>query len=128
VKVDYKNPDTQMTYVPSWQYNIAATYEQDVGIGRVNARVGWYGQTQVWKDVSRSAVAKNPIKLAALPSQSLISARLGLTLNNGLSFAVFGENLTNRKYYLDALDLGGRFQVGYGFTPRTHGVEVGFKY
>lgn len=139
----------QQFYVPKWQFNAALSYEADVGVGKLNARVSYFWKDDVNKEICRApgtpAVppAVNPPgtctsgtstnrRLIPVPSYGIVGARLGLTLGNGIDVAVWGQNLTKEKYYGDALNFpspaAGNYLVGYGYQPRTYGIEVGYKF
>jgi iron complex outermembrane recepter protein len=128
VNFDFKAPGFQQIFTPHWQYSVAGTYERDIGSGRFNARLGLAGQSKVYKERSIATQAANPVRLAPLKAVDILSARAGFTFDSGFEVAVFGDNLTKVKYYLDALNVASRFTTGYGFAPRTYGIEVGYKF
>lgn len=128
VKLDYDNPDTRHSYTPNWQYNLAAGYETETGIGKLSGRLSYSWKGQVFKQESISKFNANPVGNAPLPSYGVLGARLTLATTQGFEISAYGNNLTKKRYYADALNVGGAFQVGYGFQPRTYGVEVAYAF
>ena len=66
------------------------------------------------------------------PSYTLINASIRYILTNGISFGVFGNNLTNQRVsnFRGISAVGGGLgveRVSYG-APRTYGATVGFKF
>lgn len=135
--VSYTNVDFQDTirhqfYTPRTQLNAAVSYEHETSIGKASARVSYF-----WKDkVNKTLFIASNLDPAMkpLPAVGIWNARLGLDLNNGFNVSFHVENIGKKKYYVDALSLGegsppgSASIIGYGFQPRTYGVEVGYKF
>lgn len=110
---------------PKNTYNGAITFEHEFDAGEFKARLDWFRRSHIeLRDVGVVApIVGNPI-----PSYSTLGGRIGFTTKSGIDVAVYGSNLTKNKYYINGLNLGGNFVIGYPGDPRTYGIEVGFKF
>jgi len=105
---------------PQWTASGTAEYRQPVGHGNViaSATVNYVGQMYLQPDGSRFTYD---------PGHTLLSARLGYETKNGLSFYLWGKNLTQAPYITFARVVVGIDQVVYG-EPRTYGVEARYRF
>jgi outer membrane receptor protein involved in Fe transport len=64
-----------------------------------------------------------------LTDQDLVSGRIGVTLNNGAYVALWGQNLFDDEYTVDALPFETFAKQVHVFgTPRTYGVTIGYDF
>ena len=60
---------------------------------------------------------------------SLVNARIGVELENGLEISLYGKNLTDEQYTTETWQLGGLSQERKGFyRPRTYGVNFTYRF
>jgi len=110
--------------VPDVTYNLAATYDLDVGAESVlSGRVAYTYVDKTYSDDFNQAEQK---------AYDLIDASLTYTVGNtGLKLALFGKNLTDEVYY----DFGTNFSTSvigvqsFWLTPpRTYGLEATYEF
>ncbi len=106
---------------PKYQWNLGAEFSTDLGS---------------WKDGLRANVnynrqgklSWNPEGSANEPGYGLLDGRITLSPNDGdLTVSVWGRNLTNKLYRVNAIAFFGDEASRLG-APRTYGVEVGVKF
>jgi iron complex outermembrane receptor protein len=100
-------------------------YNRDFGFGNVNARVDYTHVPEYWPRQYAVQLLASPF--SRVPAYDLVNARAGVTLNDGISLAVFSKNLLGKEYYRGGFAIGTLYPYSYG-DPRTYGVEVGFKF
>jgi len=91
---------------------------------------GSYGQDPCDRPAPGSAVlAATPELACGNPSYWLFNARATFNVNDNLSVAVWGRNLTNKFYYTYGLNLNAFYQdyLTRG-APRTYGVEATMRF
>jgi iron complex outermembrane receptor protein len=89
--------------IPKWTYSVGARYDVPVGDNTLGFQVDWYYQ---------SGINFLPSKNAAIPANTgfqngygLLNARIDFQIEAwNLEIAVYGKNLTNEKYLVDAVD------------------------
>lgn len=110
------------TLTPKWKASVGGTYEipVDYGTWSLNATYAYTAKSYANPDVSKKA-------FLLLPGYSLVNARIGLNLKNGLKLSAWGQNLFNEQYFT----FGTAFTVGPLIVPtgigapRMYGVSVG---
>jgi iron complex outermembrane receptor protein len=112
-----------LLFTPKWQVNGSAAYTATTPIGSLRTSVDYD-----W--TSKMLTAET---LGYSPKHGLLNGRMSLQLNSDdLEIALWGKNLTNKRYPLYPVDIsGGAGSAGFGFVyqgyfndPRTYGVEV----
>jgi len=62
------------------------------------------------------------------PDYALLGASARYRLDSGISFGVFGRNLTNRRVISQGIAGDDGTQTGFYRAPRTYGVQVGYEF
>ncbi len=105
---------------PENQFLVALDYNRD-----------WEG-TEVFGNVTfshKDDLLRVPENGTRLTSQDLLSGQLGLRFDNDIRVAVWGQNLTDDEYTIDALPFETfAFPVEVFGQPRTYGVTVGYDF
>jgi iron complex outermembrane receptor protein len=107
--------------VPKWTWAIGARYVHTASFGTASINLDYNWQSKVVLDptaILRSQVTQT--------GYGLLSGRINVHLNDaGLDVALFGKNLTAKKYYDQAfaLEFGG-FSLGYPGGARSFGIEI----
>jgi iron complex outermembrane receptor protein len=118
----------QLGYAPKWTGSASAQYEHEVSAAMtagVRADYQYMGQ-QVLSAFLDSRAGQKAVEL--------VNARLYLRTDKGLEFALWGKNLFNEHYLIDArspLNIPGTSTDDYGGVvslPRTYGVSVSAKF
>jgi iron complex outermembrane receptor protein len=106
---------TPFRFVPKWAYSLSAAYTQDVAFGslRYQADYDWSSRIYTSNFVGR-------------PSLGLLGGRVSAHLDESdVDIALFGKNLTQKKYFAYVVDTGALgIQAGFAGSPRTYGVEL----
>lgn len=113
-----------LPFSPQWTAAIGAEYGVDLGFGTVTPRVDWRYQ-------SRTHFTAFNLPLETEDGYGLWQARITLTdRSDRFSLAVFGDNLTDAKYYTFGQDALGAQGVAYSYIgrPREFGVTLGAKF
>jgi iron complex outermembrane recepter protein len=112
---------------PEYTYNLAAEYGTPItGNYGLTGRVDFIHKSRIEYDYSNSPlVAQSPY--------GLLNAGLQLDVTNtGLSFAIFGTNLTNSTYAVGGHDDGPAGSLGFVLqqmgAPREWGVSATYKF
>jgi iron complex outermembrane recepter protein len=114
-------------FAPTYTANLNADYSIPLGdLGSVSI----YGETLLR---GRTYLNVNNDPDGRVPSHALFNARLTLlSPNERIRVAVFGKNLTNKKYFERLFNLSTSDVIGQKFVilndPRTYGVEVKFDF
>jgi len=120
----FADPTYNQFFFPKYQFNLAATYETDTGLGELLARLDYFWKGSVEKQ-AQIAPPASPSLL--LPSYNTLNARVTMKLDAGIDVSVWCRNLTNEKYFSDALALSPT-NVAYPGDPRKFGVEISKKF
>lgn len=99
-------------FSPKWTFNLGARYDLQVGNAKITPSVNYS-----YVDKQFSYIGYSPIS-DILPSRGLLSARLGVALNNFL-VEVYGTNLTNKTYVS-----GQGVSTEFFGAPREYGVRL----
>jgi iron complex outermembrane receptor protein len=104
---------------PKWTGSLSGSYEQPIGDNSLQFSANYY---------VTSAFSFDPVSQFRQDGYGLLSGRIEFsTPGDRLSVALFGNNLTDETYLTQVLPFSGAILQTYG-TPRTYGVEVGFKF
>ncbi len=104
---------------PKWTGTFTASYDQPVGTGNLRFFSNYYVTSGFNFDAPGQFRQKG---------YGLLSGRITYTpASEAFSIGVFGNNLTDKKYLTQVLPFSGAILQTYG-TPRTYGVELGFKF
>lgn len=104
---------------PKWTGSISGMYDQPIGANSLRFSANYY---------ITSAFNFDPVGQFRQDGYGLLSGRVQFqTPNERLSVALFGNNLTDEVYLTQVLPFSGAILQSYG-SPRTYGIEVGFKY
>jgi len=113
--------DSRFNYAPSTSLTLAADYSiQDVLGGDLNLNVNWYRISSFRIDRARNT------------GYNLLNASVELAgiAGSGLTVQLFGQNLTNRVYYLNPNASGAfpGYQTWTAGPPRMYGVRATYRF
>ncbi len=116
--------DTEALMNSPYNYSVSLNYETATRQGgKVEGHVGWSFRGRQYNTLENLTVSKQS-------GFGLLDARLVWSLpNNRTTFAIWGKNLMDKKYFLDALDLSGGAQPLFTVTkywgePQRFGLEI----
>lgn len=105
---------------PKYQFNLGARYTTDLG--------SWTdGFTASINYNDQGRLSWNPEGSANEPGYGLLSGRISLSPTPDLTFSIWGRNLTNELYRVNAIAFFGDEASRLG-APRTYGAEVSVKF
>lgn len=105
---------------PRYQWNLGARYTADIGdwVDGFSASVNYNRQGRLsW----------NPEGSANEPAYGLLSGRISISPTPDLTFSVWGRNLTDELYRVNAIAFFGDEASRLG-APRTYGAEVSVRF
>ena len=113
--------NTHFNYAPSTSVSLAADYTvQNVFGGDLNFNVNWYRISSFRIDFARNS------------GYNLLNASIELAhvAGSGLTVQVFGQNLTNKVYYLNPNQTGAfpGYQTWTAGPPRMYGVRATYRF
>ena len=113
-------------HVPRHSYAIDLNYEiEGLGIGDLRANISYS-----WQDKQVSDTSRNFGRRYGIESYGLLSGRVAYggmdVLGGELEVAMWGKNLTDRKYLLVHLNPG--LPAGIHGAPRAVGVDLTYRY
>lgn len=111
----------EFNYAPPWSANIDAEYKFDTG-GNLSPFIGG---TVTYRDKTYADLGENPD--FAIPSYTLLDARLGIESIHGWRVSIYGRNLTN-KYYWNSVASAGDGAVRFTGEPRTYGANFSYRF
>lgn len=111
----------EFNYAPPWSANLDAEYRFETG-GDVEPFIGG---TVTYRDRTYADLGENPD--FAMPSYTLLDARVGLESINGWRVSLYGRNLTN-KYYWNSVASSGDGAVRFAGEPRTFGASFSYRF
>jgi iron complex outermembrane receptor protein len=99
---------------PDWTLNVGANYKIDLGNDRVELNANYY-HNDGW-------FAEPDNRLKQQPYDTL-NASISYTINDNLTFSIFGKNLTDEYYaaFLGEQDVGDTITAAEG---RTYGIKM----
>lgn len=107
---------------PEWTWNLGTHYTLPVATGSVDfsANLAYTSKVNF-----RPQSGQNDASVSQ-PGYALLDARIAYDLEDiGLNFAIFGKNLTNKRYLNAATNLESLgWNVGFPGNPRTIGMQV----
>ncbi len=111
--------------VPEWNFQVGAVHRLDVGFATLDTSVNYS-----WRDSQFTRITADPA--SKLKAYGLLDARIALTdiaLGNGTSLevAVWGKNLTDESYLVNAINLTVLTLSQYG-DPRSFGGEARIRF
>ncbi|MCK9506577.1 MAG: TonB-dependent receptor [Porticoccaceae bacterium] len=137
--VFYDRSNERMSNAPEWVYTISATQAFELAVGTLSAHVS-YTYTD---DKSFSQRTAEPHfnaeqlrdldfinKNMTMPGHGLWSGRLSLDIHNGVSVALWGQNLTDKEYFTHAFEQYSSvgFAVRSPGMPKAYGVDVRYQF
>ncbi|MEZ7272925.1 TonB-dependent receptor [Sphingobium sp. 10 DY56-G10] len=111
----------QFNYAPPWSANLDAEYKFDTG-GDLSPFVGG---TVTYRDKTFADLGEGAD--FAMPSYTLLDARIGVESINGWRLSLYGRNLTN-KYYWNSVASAGDGAVRFTGEPRTYGANFSYRF
>ena len=107
---------------PKWTWNLGTNYSVPLANGTLDFNVNASYRSLV---NFRPQAGQNDASVSQ-PGYTLVDARISYDMENiGLNIAVFGKNLTNKRYLNAATNLQSLgFNVGFPGDPRMYGVQV----
>jgi iron complex outermembrane receptor protein len=102
-----------------YTFNAGATMDFDLGSSgmKLTPRVEYNRQGSILWDVANTpGTRRNPV--------DLVDARLTLKKEGSWAISAYGNNIFNKKYYLEVVPLLGVFTVNYYAPLATYGVEA----
>lgn len=111
----------EFNYAPPWSANLDAEYKFDAD-GEIQPFVGG---TLTYRAKTYADLGENPD--FAIPSYTLLDARLGLESIHGWRVSIYGRNLTN-KYYWNSVASAGDGAVRFTGEPRTFGANFSYRF
>jgi len=105
--------------VPKWVFTVGAKYMWDLPVGRASARLDWYWQDSV---IFNGVAALKPTEqILRQGSYGLWGARVEWNVpERGLSVAVIGKNLADKKYNIAGTDVR-----SVGVASSSTGIRAG---
>lgn len=117
--LDYSGKE--FSYAPPWSANLDAEYEFQTG-GSVRPFIGG---SVTYRDDTFADLGE-PASFA-MPSYTLLDARVGLISDKGWRLSIYGRNLTD-EYYWNSVASAGDGAVRFTGEPRTFGASFSFRY
>ena len=104
---------------PKWTYNLDGTYVHQLDFGSLRFTLGY-----AYRSNTNYAPGTLPEISVSQSGFGLLNSRLSLHLDGpNLDIAVFGKNLTDKRYRSYAFTLGAE-NVTLAGDPRTYGVQI----
>ncbi|MFW6092910.1 MAG: TonB-dependent receptor [Pseudomonadota bacterium] len=107
---------------PEWQASISARYSRPIGSNNFLAQVDY-----AWQDDIVLAPESTVADEVTQPDYGLWNARLEYQLiEQGLTFALWGKNLSDEEYFVTSTDFSGNIghTIGVVGKPRSYGLTV----
>ncbi|WP_161830228.1 TonB-dependent receptor domain-containing protein [Steroidobacter agaridevorans] len=120
VAIDYD--DNRLPHAPKWNSSLMLTYERPIGEDMtLTASID-----HSFKDSFFTDAANDPD--LEVDSRSTIGARVGLATSNSWEVFLWGDNLTDKDYFVTKQKgTGNVLRVTWGM-PRTYGVQFGYSF
>ncbi|KRB83025.1 hypothetical protein ASE00_13640 [Sphingomonas sp. Root710] len=121
---------TRFLQSPDWMIGVSPRYTIPLSFGKllVQADYSWQSSADLAPPVTAAGVnlAATAGRSSIQPSYGLLNARLALTIRNNTEIAIWGKNLTDKRYLNSILDLSDSlgFMNGKVGDPRTYGISV----
>lgn len=117
--LDFSGSD--FAYSPPWSANLDVEYRFPLDGG---SEV-FLGSSIEYRDSAYADLGENSD--FGIPSYTVVDARAGILLRNGLQVFVYGRNLTN-EYYWDSVASFGDGAARFAAAPRTWGVNMSYSF
>lgn len=111
----------EFNFAPPWSANLDAEYKFPVG-GELKAFVGG---NITYRASTFADLGENPD--FAMPSYTLLDARIGIESGDGWRLSIYGRNLSN-EYYWNSVASAGDGAVRFTGEPRTFGATFSYRY
>lgn len=111
----------EFNYAPPWSANLDAEYTFPVG----DALKAFVGGSVTYRDSTFADLGENPD--FAMPSYTLLDARIGLVSDAGWRVSLYGRNLTD-EYYWNSVASAGDGAVRFTGEPRTIGANFSYQF
>jgi iron complex outermembrane receptor protein len=112
-----------MPRAPKNSISVAANYEQDIGPGRLTARLAYAWRSKIFFESDNNTIDIN----SSEGSLGLVDASASYKVDSW-TIGVWGRNLTDERYRRQALNSTGNAQRNIWAEPRTYGVRVGYEF
>jgi iron complex outermembrane recepter protein len=109
-----------LSRAPKWSYTLSASYEIKAQNFSLTPQVTWHRE-------ANSFYSEQNVAPAETGGVKNLSARITLAVGDNLTFAVYGDNLTNYRYISGAVAVPPAV-AGFINWPRTFGGELTFRY
>ncbi|MFS0736829.1 TonB-dependent receptor [Sphingomonas sp. 1P06PA] len=111
---------------PKWQWATDATYElplSDTGRFQINGNASYTGRNLFSQSIT------SPDENAYLEARTLFNASVGfVSADDRYSLRLIGRNLSDKRYRVSQLVVGGLWTFSNYGPPRTWAIEAGFKF
>lgn len=111
----------EFNYAPPWSANLDAEYQFETG----GALRLFIGGTITYRDDTFADLGENPD--FAMPSYTLIDARIGIESEKGWRLSVYARNLTD-EYYWNSVASSGDGTARFTGEPRTFGATFSHRF
>lgn len=111
---------------PKYSYRLGATYAAPLGFGELRLSVDWNWRSSV--QLVGSAIYRDSLRQR---SYGLLGARAAVKIDSiGSEVAIFGTNLTNRRYAISGVQFDNSlgFNTLYAGEPRVIGLQLTTKF
>lgn len=126
IPAGYDLASAPLDRAPKWQWAADATYELpvgEVGILQMNGNVSYTGRNLFSQSIT------SPDENAYLDARTLVNASIGIRgEDDRWSLRAIGRNLTDKRYKVSQLVVGGLWTFSNYGPPRTWAIEAGFKF
>lgn len=121
--------DTKFQNVPNWTWGISPSYKIPTAWGEVRAQLDyfWQSSAELQPLLSYPLETEFPGARAAQSSYGLLNGRIAAVIERAdLEIAIWGKNLTDKRYFTDGTNLSNSlgFAVGTVGAPRTYGIQL----
>ncbi len=112
--------DLEFRRAPDWTGSLDATYQWEMAGGDAWIRGAYHYIGEHFVNVTNSPELENDV-------QNLVDASINYSIN-GLTFSLYGRNLTDEDGYTHGYDVAGLWSYAATRPPRTYGFEVVYNF
>jgi iron complex outermembrane recepter protein len=107
---------------PEWTWSLGAAYSTDLGLGELTARVDYSYQSGIFHNAENNPRTRED-------GYGLLDASLSLAMpDNGLTFTLYGRNLTDEIYAGSIFQTGGGSSIFYATRGRQIGARASLRF